>query len=148
MRSAFLTLFIFAVLFLMVFATDSYAQLINHNRRAKRLKTNKVSVTINETQLAMISKKAMPEITNNIHEEIKQNALDVQVTNRIEKLYDLDGDGKLQESEIKDFYTNVISTIMKKGNFDVSSELLKSYDINDDGKISRYEARELRKNIN
>ncbi|VAW13401.1 hypothetical protein MNBD_BACTEROID05-832, partial [hydrothermal vent metagenome] len=70
---------------------------------------------------------------------------DPKVSTRIERIYDMDRDGNLQEDEILEFFSDVVDSVKKKGRFLVSSDLLKSFDTNSDGKISRYESLAIKK---
>ena len=73
---------------------------------------------------------------------------DPQVSNRVERLYDLNRDGILQKDEVADFYRDVVSSVRNKGKFKVSSDLLKTFDVNNDGEIGRYEVSGLVNQLN
>lgn len=79
------------------------------------------------------------EISVEMPSEVPVVLGDPQVSNRVERLYDLNRDGILQKGEVSDFYRDVVSSVRNKGKFKVSSDLLKTFDVNNDGEIGRYE---------
>lgn len=114
----------------------SYAQMINYKRRNQ----NK----------GVVSQSSYQKKSNTIASSKTQGPteMDPAVTNRVERLYDLNRDGLLQKAEIKDFYKDVVSSVKNKGKFEVSSELLKGFDADKDGQITMYEIKEISNQIN
>ena len=116
-----------------VFLTSqlSFAQLINHQRRAAG--GYKAPAPAEPAPAA-----ETPAVKKN--NTIAANTTpDFKVTNQVEELYDINKDGDLQSDEVKSFLKDVSAAVEKKGNFTVSSEVLKQYDKNNDGMISRNE---------
>lgn len=129
-----------ALIFYFVSAQSAQAQMINYNRR-------------NKNQLDSSKKFSAPktiQYTNTRKDLAKQASAqtDPAVTNRVERLYDLNRDGFLQKDELKDFYKDVVSSVKNKGKFQVSSELLKNFDANSDGQITLYEINDISDQIN
>lgn len=114
----------------------SYAQMINYKRRNQ----NK----------GVISQSSYQAKSNTIASSKTQSSTetDPAVTNRVERLYDLNRDGLLQKAEVKDFYKDVVSSVKNKGKFEVSSELLRGFDADKDGQITMYEIKEISNQIN
>lgn len=114
----------------------SYAQMINYKRR-------------NQKQGVVSSSSYQPK-ANTMASPAKQISTDAgpAVTNRVERLYDLNRDGYLQKTEVNDFYKDVVSSVKNKGKFQVSSDLLKGFDADKDGQITMYEIKEISNQIN
>ena len=68
-----------------------------------------------------------------------------QVKTAIERVYDVNRDGKLQPAEVKIYLRSVIETVDAKGGLTVNSDILKEYDKNKDGLISRIEVLDLKR---
>ncbi len=117
-------------------AQQSFAQMINYKRR-------------NQKQGVVSSSSYQPK-ANSLANSAKQTSTDTSpaVTNRVERLYDLNRDGFLQKTEVNDFYKDVVSSVKNKGQFQVSSELLKGFDADKDGQITMYEIKEISNQIN
>jgi len=86
------------------------------------------------------------EISRQEFEQIVQST--PLVKDRIERIYDLNRDGRLQREEIIDMYRDVVLSVQRRGAFTVSSDLLKDFDQNEDGRINLGEADVLSKKIN
>ncbi|MGE0269215.1 MAG: EF-hand domain-containing protein [Candidatus Omnitrophota bacterium] len=128
------------LIFYFVSIQSAQAQMINYNRR-------------NKSQLDSSKKFSKPkaiQYTSTRKDLAKQAQAkaDPAVTNRVERLYDLNRDGFLQKDELKDFYKDVVSSVKNKGKFKVSSELLKNFDADNDGQISLYEINDISSQLN
>lgn len=77
----------------MLFVQAGSAQLINWERRNKQKQENAASAS---TQAGV--QRAQQQVQKQV---MKQ--LDPQVVSRVERIYDVNGDGKLQANELKDF---------------------------------------------
>ena len=118
-----------------VFLTSqlSFAQLINHQRRA-------AGGYKAPPPAEPAPAPAAETPTANENNTVSANTTpDFKVTNQVEELYDINKDGNLQSDEVKSFLKDVSAAVEKKGNFTISSEVLKQYDKNNDGLISRNE---------
>ena len=161
----------FFLFFMMALSAD--AQLIDYNRLQKR-KENKIQL---RNQVPAVKQEVSAPATspNNAYQEkkvtqskeavkakvemvepkkiskrefdriIKSNP---RVKDRIERIYDLNRDGVLQQGEIIDMYKDVILSVNRRGSFVVSSDLLKGFDKDDDGQIGRAEASDIENIIN
>ncbi len=122
---------VFSLVFVgtVLISSISQAGLIDYNRRNKRL--------------GIVSQK--PAVVEKKVEEIKKLKLPLrhEVSTRIDKIYDIDGDGYLQKEEMVEFLTDVISSVKRRGRYSVSSNLLKPFDKNKDGRITRSELKEM-----
>lgn len=128
------------------FVNVSSAQLIDYKRREKRQAVKAVaSVTPKVKDNPMKPYVNKPVILSPKVEAIDIVTSNPKVSTRIERIYDMDRDGNLQEDEILEFFSDVVDSVKKKGRFLVSSDLLKSFDTNSDGKISRYESLAIKK---
>lgn len=70
-----------------------------------------------------------------------------QVKTAVEKVYDVNRDGKLQPAEVKIYLRSVIENVNAKGGLTVNSDILKEYDKNKDGLISRIEIEDLKRDV-
>lgn len=125
----------FFLIFTFVAVQVVSAQMINYNRRNKKLN----AASGNSYQKPKASSKAAAQ---------SSGEAGPAVTNRVERLYDLNRDGFLQKAELSDFYKDVVSSVKNKGKFEVSSDLLKQFDADQDGQITMYEVKEISKQIN
>ena len=161
------------LIILVMIAQSAHAGLINPDRKAKRqsIKTGTAApvtsqastynVPIEQQQIQQtVSPQAEEMVQTPSAEETWKLQESTQfdqitelmksqpsVTNRVEGVYDLNGDQKLQEEEILDLFSDVVSAVERRGDFDVSSTLLKDFDKNSDGKISRYEVWDIKRRI-
>lgn len=124
------------------------AQMINYQRRNTRMKTGAATKRVLTNTRA--AAKKINYYGNDFEQDktIAKNQGEPLVTNRVERLYDLNRDGFLQQDEVADFYKDVVSSVRNKGDFQVSSELLRNFDENKDGRISRYEIQDIANQIN
>lgn len=125
----------------------SEAQMINYKRRNQRQSGQKdlSAVQQKKSSAKQISYYRAEPAAEKPNKNVSGDPL---VTNRVERLYDLNRDGYLQSEEVNDFYKDVVSSVENKGSFRVSSELLRNFDANQDGRISRYEVGEITNQIN
>lgn len=147
MKAIYYSLGCLITLFLIVESAD--AQMINYERRKKRqekvinlrAQTGPTTPTQTQTQnQATRHQSVRDEIARVMQSQPK-------VANRTERLYDSNRDGLLQEDEIKNFYSDVVSATERRGQFRISSELLRGFDSDEDGRISRLEASNIRTRI-
>ncbi len=168
-------LWVFVLLFVAV--EVSHAQMINYDRRNRRMGTQSSSQT-SRAQATQVNRQEAAPVANSyttqtnevqaeaetmsttdavsaalqeievIDQAMENTSTEPRVTNRVERLYDINRDGMLQQSEVTDFYKDVVSSVRNKGRFKVSSDLLKTFDTNNDGEISRYEVGGLVRQLN
>ena len=124
------TFVLWAGIFIFLTSQLSFAQLINHQRRAAG--GYKAPPPADPAPAAETP-------TANENPAAANTAPDFKVTNQVEELYDINKDGNLQSDEVKSFLKDVSTAVERKGNFTVSSEVLKQYDKNNDGMINRTE---------
>jgi hypothetical protein len=134
------------------------AQLINYDRRNRKQQSvnpepPSPASSSNSFESKSTSTKA---ITRQEKTEVKEDSKRsdsltkpwgekmITVSNRVEKIYDLNDDGILQDDEIADILRDVLSSVRSRGNFMVSSPLLQFFDTDGDGLISHYEANAIR----
>ncbi len=109
------------------------AQMINYQRRARR-------------QGLAVQQKAVPPAKTEEKDSVQAMlASNPAATNRVERIYDANKDGYLQETEIKEYLADVVSTVRRRGRASVSSSILKVFDKNGDGVITRYEVGAIKK---
>ncbi len=126
------------------------AQMINYKRRNQRQN----ATVVQKKSPGTAARNAQTDKINYYRGDFSPSAKTEQqsdnprVTNRVERLYDLNRDGYLQPEEVNDFYKDVVSSVRNKGSFQVSSDLLRNFDANQDGRISRYEVGEISNQIN
>ncbi len=154
MRKNFILLVVLGVVSV-AFVDVSWAQLIDYNRRAKRQEIKAVASVAPKVKTHKEGKKAKdhpmkPYVSKPVILSPNVKVLDIissnpNVSTRIERIYDMDRDGRLQKDEILEFFSDVVDSVKKKGRFLVSSDLLKFFDENSDGKISRYESLAIKK---
>lgn len=139
---------IVAMLFTMVGV--SHAQMINYKRRNQKTTVKKSNADMPKKSMAQSSQDSINYYRRDYQDVGSQAQVssDPQVTNRVERLYDLNRDGYLQSDEVNDFYKDVVSSVRNRGSFRVSSDLLKGFDANRDGRISRYEITEITNQLN
>ena len=70
-----------------------------------------------------------------------------KVNTKIEKQYDVNGDGWLEESEVKAMLKAKQEMIKTKGKAKADTEIEKEYDINKDGVISSEEAEPMKEDV-
>lgn len=140
------------VFFLFAMASVAEAQMINYKRRNQRQSVKK---TVSDNPQRVSSDRKAEQKLNYYRgdyaaESVDREELSAQprVTNRVERLYDLNRDGYLQQDEVADFYRDVVSSVQNRGSFRVSSELLRDFDADQDGRISRYEVSEISNRLN
>ncbi|MBZ0165669.1 MAG: hypothetical protein K8I00_02600 [Candidatus Omnitrophica bacterium] len=142
------TLSVLTGLIMVMAVSISDAQMINYQRRNTKGEARAA------TKKVMTSTRAAAKKINYYGNDFKQDKTikksqgEPLVTNRVERLYDLNRDGLLQPDEVADFYKDVVSSVRNKGDFQVSSELLRNFDENKDGRISRYEIQDIANQIN
>ena len=139
------TLLSFILLMGFISCNLAEAQMINYKRRNGN---QKVKAVKKGKAIQKKAKKNNNRYQNRPKMTAKAESMDPKVTNRVERLYDLNRDGALQKTEVNDFYKDVVSSVKNKGTFRVSTDLLKQFDANDDGKISRYEIKSIADQIN
>lgn len=128
-------LFLVVLVVVALFATESFAQMINYDRLNKRRGTTPPTPPKTGTLQAQSSQATLPTWL----------VTPPKVTSKIEESYDINRDKKLQSSEIKMFLRDVVDEINDKGGYTVNSDLLKQFDKNKDGIVSRLELPELQK---
>lgn len=143
------------ILTFLLFSIAADAQMIDRSIIEKRVK--------NKIQLRNFIGNDQPQPSNS-YVEAKDESGELQVISRrefeqivqstplvkdrIERIYDLNRDGRLQREEIIDMYRDVVLSVQRRGAFTVSSDLLKDFDQNEDGRISLGEATVLSEKIN
>ena len=122
-------------------AADARAQLINYDRKKSEASS---------TALGAQSQTPAVEVSPSRWQNLVESKLKAQlaVDNRIERIYDINDDGRMQEDEVKDFLRDVIASIEKQGRFSASSAILKDFDVNQDGQITLKEADNFKPYIN
>jgi len=127
------------------------AGMIDYNRRAKRAAASEVisqpatTQSIQKTQEKTTSRYNRYSKKTEKKSDINQLlASKPEVSNRIERLYDVNRDGLLQEDEVLEYLKGVVTTIDRRGRFTVGSNILKKFDRNNDGSISKYEVQSLK----
>jgi len=106
----------------------SHAQMIDYSRRNKKSAEKKIS-------------QPVKPVADTFGQRVRQRMRSLPaVANKIEAVYDLNLDGKMQEAEIKKFYADAIWAVERKGKFTAASALLKDFDANGDGFIDASEA--------
>jgi len=117
------------VMLTVVFVQAGQAQLINYNRRQKKPPAARAAKPAASTYAAPAPAKKMP----------LWMTTEPKVSNRYEKLYDTDRNGRLDDREAKELLADVVSDVNRRGQVRISTNILREYDINKDGKISSYE---------
>ena len=121
-------------------AQTAHAQMINYERRNKYLKARAIPQSQTTTAASQATKYSSYSPTKKAEEMTPP-----KVTNRLEQLYDANGDGRLEKSEIQELYRYALNVVEQHGKVRVASDLLKSFDTNEDGVISKWEARSLKR---
>ena len=145
-------------LILLLSCSICFAQMINWKRRAessgkvpapteKKAKPTRRQKPKAPPEKAAKNKKWTESSPKKTERTIVEEEYAPKVTKKVEELYDLNGDGRLQKKEINEFFQEVYDAIRKKGHFIVISDLLKKYDKDRDGFIDKYEAKYLKKDI-
>ncbi|MCA9395501.1 MAG: EF-hand domain-containing protein [Candidatus Omnitrophica bacterium] len=139
------------LVFMLVTASVAEAQMINYHRRNQRqspkqaAKSDPQPIRKVKTEDRAINYYRSDYATEPAGQEASAQP---RVTNRVERLYDLNRDGFLQPDEVADFYRDVVSSVQNRGSFRVSSDLLRDFDSDQDGRISRYEVGEIANRLN
>lgn len=123
------------------------AQLINYGRRNKNREKPaavRTKAGIQEQVKNAAASPIMPEPATRQVTENPREVRKINVTTRVEQIYDLNSDGVLQPSEVEDMFRDVFSSVQSRGNFTVSSPALEVFDKDGDGQISRHEAHAIR----
>ena len=123
------------------------AQLINYNRKKiDSLKRSEPVAPTSEVEPSLDLPQAVEEIEVSPANSSLDQFLTSQpeVATRIEHIYDLDRDGRLQQNEITEFLADVVASVERRGSFSISSNLLKLFDKDEDGQISRLEADQIK----
>ncbi|HPN87902.1 MAG TPA: hypothetical protein PLH56_01005 [Candidatus Omnitrophota bacterium] len=68
-----------------------------------------------------------------------------EVSNEIEKRYDENTDGKLQEKELKAFWFDIVFVVERRSWVNVNSEFIRIFDLDKDGRINLQESFEIKK---
>ena len=115
------------LLFGLLIASSSYAQLINYGRRNRFVGNRNASEN---------------------EEDLPAWALELpKVKTREERRYDINRDGKLQSAEVKVFLRDVIERVEKRSYVNVTSDILRGYDMNKDGVINTYELDKIKEHV-
>jgi hypothetical protein len=123
------------------------AQLINYERRNKSRESPPAVRTrglIREPVKEVEVSQTKPATAARQIAEKPREVREINVTTRVEQIYDLNSDGILQISEVEDMLRDVSSSVLSRGNFTVSSPALEVFDKDGDGQISRHEASAIR----
>ena len=122
-------------------AQSAQAQLINYERRAKR---QKAVVAATTPTIASSSSRYQRSYDAEV---AKVSPSWPKVSNRVERVYDINRDGWLQQDEVNQFLSYVVESAERGGRVAVTSAILKPFDKNRDERISRYEARDIKKSL-
>jgi len=124
MKKKFLiAIFLSTLLSLSLYINSLFAGLIDYER-LNRIKASR------ENAETVLDNKELPQWMK----------VEPKAKTKIEKMYDVNRDGKLQTAEVKVYLREVLNQIDDKGGYTIDSDILKEYDQNKDGVISRYEA--------
>jgi len=140
-RAAKLTVGLFVVALFV--AQSANAQLIDHNRRKQRAAA-KAGTTV-ETPAVVKTPAAVS--TEKTSKKAAWLTSEPEVMSREDRLFDLDGDGKLQKEESVQMLRNTVSEVANNGRVEVTSEIMKPYDKNGDGYIDTSEIKPLAKDL-
>lgn len=154
-KSEFIILNTILILVCLLFVQHTEAGMINYERRNKKLAEKQAKKTpakvvpqqdaqtsIEPKQKRSLSKPTYTTEKNLITKIINSNP---RVTTQIERMYDRNRDGRLNEKELQKIFDRIISTIERKGNYTLESDLLTELDKNKDGKLTRFEINDLKK---
>ena len=135
------TIFFLLPLFLLtLLSTQAHAQALNPELRAKRTESNAINLRrIEEGVATSVKKSAYSKPT------IQANVLTSAhaVTNNVEKIYDQNQDGKLEQVEVRTLLNDVVLSVERRGDYKIASDLLKGFDKNNDGAINSVEIKSI-----
>ncbi|MDD3375622.1 MAG: hypothetical protein PHY73_07885 [Candidatus Omnitrophica bacterium] len=119
--------------FVFAFCLDSFAGLIDWERRNRYLKERQQESGAEVT----VGEEALPKW-------MKQEP---RVTTREEKRYDSNRDGRFQPAESKVYLRRIVQIVDRGGKVIAQSEILKEYDKNKDGVITSFELKEIKEDV-
>ena len=128
-------------LFLFVMAsTQAKAQALNPELRSKRTQSNALNLRRIETGAAQTVTKSYSKPKLPAANLLSSNHA---VTNNVEKIYDQNHDGKLEQGEVRTLLNDVVLSAQRRGDYKITSDLLKGFDKNNDGAINSSEIKSI-----